>query len=417
MKFSAAHFVAFEGFREPLHGHNYTVGARIGSKRPQADGYVVDFGDLKKVIRGICKEMDQRTLLPAKSDVLCFCQDSNSDKLEIQCQGGVRMVLPRQDCVLLPIVHTTAEELAEYIASEVISRIGSFLQKRGCEWLEVQVSERPGQGAAHMTSLRPERLAVPVRLKRHVPRPCMVPVSSMDDPVDEVMRELPRASPSSEVQFVPSPSRPLKLQLSKNFQRRAGSAHPLAEEAFRQLLSTLGPEESSRPELYKTPYRAAKAFMEMTAGTSIKDPLEAVGDAVFEVEGAHDLVAVRDIPFHSLCEHHLLPFSGTAHIAYFPDGRVLGLSKFARLLQVFARRLQLQERLTHQFVDAVCELLSPKAVAVSLEATHACMSHRGASVPSSTRTIALRGPQKDDPALKEQLLLGVGRGGAVGARL
>jgi len=245
----------------------------------------------------------------------------------------------------------------------------------------------------------------------------MVPVSSMDDPVDEVMRELPRASPSSEVQFVPSPSRPLKLQLSKNFQRRAGSAHPLAEEAFRQLLSTLGPEESSRPELYKTPYRAAKAFMEMTAGTSIKDPLEAVGDAVFEVEGAHDLVAVRDIPFHSLCEHHLLPFSGTAHIAYFPDGRVLGLSKFARLLQVFARRLQLQERLTHQFVDAVCELLSPKAVAVSLEATHACMSHRGASVPSSTRTIALRGPQKDDPALKEQLLLGVGRGGAVGARL
>eukprot|EP00439_Symbiodinium_sp_Y106_P040483 s4102_g4.t5 len=341
MKFSAAHFVAFEGFREPLHGHNYTVGARIGSKRPQADGYVVDFGDLKKVIRGICKEMDQRTLLPAKSDVLCFCQDSNSDKLEIQCQGGsfklTQMPFPfaaeTKDCVLLPIVHTTAEELAEYIASEVISRIGSFLQKRGCEWLEVQVSERPGQGAAHMTSLRPERLAVPVRLKRHVPRPCMVPVSSMDDPVDEVMRELPRASPSSEVQFVPSPSRPLKLQLSKNFQRRAGSAHPLAEEAFRQLLSTLGPEESSRPELYKTPYRAAKAFMEMTAGTSIKDPLEAVGDAVFEVEGAHDLVAVRDIPFHSLCEHHLLPFSGTAHIAYFPDGRVLGLSKFARLLQ------------------------------------------------------------------------------------
>ncbi|CAE7759706.1 queD, partial [Symbiodinium necroappetens] len=136
MKFSAAHFVAFEGFREPLHGHNYTVGARIGSKRPQADGYVVDFGDLKKVIRGICKEMDQRTLLPAKSDVLSFCQDSSSDKLEIQCQGGVRMVLPRQDCLLLPIVHTTAEELAEYIASEVISRIGGFLEKRGCEWLE-----------------------------------------------------------------------------------------------------------------------------------------------------------------------------------------------------------------------------------------------------------------------------------------
>ena len=202
-----------------------------------------------------------------------------------------------------------------------------------------------------------------------------------------------------------------------------------AEEAYRLLLSTLGVEESSRHELDKTPARAAKAFREMLAGMRVEDPLSVVGDAVFEVDGAHDLVAVRDIPFHSMCEHHLLPFAGTAHVAYFPNGRVLGLSKFARLLEVFARRLQLQERLGHQLAEALVQLLghrcfwssfwakvsmicvdprrtgsgsrgipnnmprllSPKAVAVSLEAYHTCMSHRGACVPSTTRTISLRG--------------------------
>jgi len=416
MKFSAAHFVAFEGFREPLHGHNYTVGARLGSSQLQADGYVVDFGDLKKVVRGICKKLDQHTLLPSRSNVLQIQQMSDAPLLEVQCEGGVRIMLPEQDCILLPIVHTTAEELAEYIATEIISKIGSFLQKRRCEWLEVQVSERPGQGACHLAPLRPEGIGIPVRLERRVPRPCMVPVSSMDDPVDEVIQDLPR-EPSSEMGFVASQSHSLTRPHRPQIRRAANAAHPQAEEAFQQLLSTLGPEESSRPELVKTPYRAAKAFKEMTRGIHVKDPLEAVGDGVFEVEGARDLVAVRDIPFHSLCEHHLLPFSGTAHIAYFPDGRVLGLSKFARLIEVFARRLQLQERLTQQFVDAVDQLLSPRAVAVSLEAHHACMSHRGASVPSSTRTIAMRGPEKDNPLLKEQLLLGVSRSGAASARL
>ena len=221
---------------------------------------------------------------------------------------------------------------------------------------------------------------------------------------------------TSEVQLIPSP--PVQV-----------TGGDPAEEAYRLLLSTLGVEESSRHELDKTPARAAKAFREMLAGMRVEDPLSVVGDAVFEVDGAHDLVAVRDIPFHSMCEHHLLPFAGTAHIAYFPNGRVLGLSKFARLLEVFARRLQLQERLGHQLAEALVQLLghrcfwssfwakvsmicgdprrtwrgsrgipnnmprllSPKAVAVSLEAYHTCMSHRGACVPSTTRTISLRG--------------------------
>merc|ERR1711924_121560 len=148
----------------------------------------------------------------------------------------------------------------------------------------------------------------------------------------------------------------------------------LAEAAYRQLLQTLGAQEASRSELVKTPARAAKAWLELTSGLQVADPLSAVGEGIFEVEvGSQDLVAVRDIGFNSLCEHHLLPFWGIAHIAYLPSGRVLGLSKFARLLKVISRRLQLQERLTQQFADALNELLAPQGVAIAIEARHACM--------------------------------------------
>ena len=378
LKFSAAHFVAFDGFREPMHGHNYTVAAQIGAQSLQHDGYVVDFGDVKKVLRTICRRLNQHTLLPSRSDVLTL-QQLNDSQLEVQCQGGVKFVLPVEDCVLLPIVHTTAEELAQYIATEVEKHLGAHLRSRSCQWLEVKVSERPGQGGSFILPLA----GLQVRGPPGPPKPCMVPVSGFD-PVDQV-------------QLIPSP--PVQV-----------TGGDPAEEAYRLLLSTLGVEESSRHELDKTPARAAKAFREMLAGMRVEDPLSVVGDAVFEVDGAHDLVAVRDIPFHSMCEHHLLPFAGTAHIAYFPNGRVLGLSKFARLLEVFARRLQLQERLGHQLAEALVQLLSPKAVAVSLEAYHTCMSHRGACVPSTTRTISLRGVHKDDPSIRNQLLSGVSRG-------
>merc|ERR1712060_372537 len=106
-------------------------------------------------------------------------------------------------------------------------------------------------------------------------------------------------------------------------------------------------------------------------------------------------MGIRDIPFHSMCEHHLLPFSGVAHVAYLPQGKVLGLSKFPRLLNVFSRRLQIQD------------LLEPRAVAVALEGTHACMCHRGVGVNASTRTLVLRGPGRADREVKEQLLEGV----------
>jgi len=178
----------------------------------------------------------------------------------------------------------------------------------------------------------------------------------------------------------------------------------VGEEAIRLLLSTLGPEQASREELRRTPYRAAKAFREMTAGLKVQDPKTVIGKGLFHVPEAQDLVAIRDMPFHSLCEHHLLPFSGTAHVAYMPEGRVLGLSKFPRLLDVLARRPQLQERLSSDFATAVQELLQPRAVAVAMEATHGCMCHRGVGVNASTRTLVLRGPACKEADVRGPLL-------------
>jgi len=164
-----------------------------------------------------------------------------------------------------------------------------------------------------------------------------------------------------------------------------------AEAAFRALLQCLGPEESSRPELVKTPARAAKAWRELNAACFAGHPLEVIGSGIFEVDGAGDVVSVRDMPFHSLCEHHLLPFWGTAHVAYLPRGHVLGLSKFPRLLQAVARRPQMQERLGHQYAEFLFEVLQPRALLVVLDGSHACMSFRGVQVPANTRTIAFKG--------------------------
>merc|ERR1719253_1831648 len=104
MKFSAAHFVAFPGFREPVHGHNYNVGVRVGSSMVQPDGYIVDFGELKKVARKACRELNQRTLIPTRSDVLTIRQASNG-QIDIGCEDGEKISLPAKDCALIPIVH------------------------------------------------------------------------------------------------------------------------------------------------------------------------------------------------------------------------------------------------------------------------------------------------------------------------
>eukprot|EP00442_Polarella_glacialis_P055174 CAMPEP_0115107400 /NCGR_PEP_ID=MMETSP0227-20121206/37293_1 /TAXON_ID=89957 /ORGANISM="Polarella glacialis, Strain CCMP 1383" /LENGTH=327 /DNA_ID=CAMNT_0002505311 /DNA_START=80 /DNA_END=1060 /DNA_ORIENTATION=- len=313
MKFSAAHFVAFPGFREPLHGHNYTAGCRAGGQM-QADGYVIDFGVLKKAVRGVCKKLNNRTLLPARSDVMTIRQ-ADPDHLEITCEGNLRMLLPAADCMVLPIMHTTAEELSEYIWEEIMrSAGGAELRQRGADWLEVSVSERVGQSASYRAAVSSFGSSK-ARPSRPPPRPCLSagPLSAQSaeeetQPSVVNTQMVVEPPPLPEVPWTRARARP---QLSED-------VSPSAEAGFRQVLNaTLGLEEASRPELRKTPFRAAKAFREMTCGCG-QDPLEAVGEGIFEVEGARDLVAVRDIPFHSLCEHHLLPFSGTAHIAYLP---------------------------------------------------------------------------------------------------
>jgi len=152
-----------------------------------------------------------------------------------------------------------------------------------------------------------------------------------------------------------------------------------------------------------TPKRVAKAWLEMSAGMDASP--EPFLNVTFE-EGAYDqAVALAGIPFVSLCEHHMLPFSGTAGVAYIPDGRVVGLSKLARTVDVFARRPQLQERLTQQVAEAVSKHLKPKGVAVVIEAQHSCMTCRGAMKPGAVmRTSAMRGAFMDDAASRAEVM-------------
>jgi GTP cyclohydrolase I len=161
----------------------------------------------------------------------------------------------------------------------------------------------------------------------------------------------------------------------------------------RRQLELLG-EDPQREGLLKTPERVAKALAWLTHGSD-SDARDVIGDAVFE-EAHENMVMVRDIEVYSLCEHHLLPFFGKAHIAYIPNGRIVGLSKLPRIVDVFARRLQVQERLTEQIAQAVEEALAPRGVGVVIEAVHLCMMMRGVEKQnSSTITSALRGVFRD----------------------
>lgn len=143
LKFSAAHFIAYKGFREPLHGHNYQVSVAL-SGAVGADGYVLDFGIVKKVTKAVCDELDERVLVPARSDCLAVTQEGVS--VVVVYEDGTRFVFPASDCVLLPIVHASAEELAEYVLKRLREGLGAHAM-RGLTEIEVGVSEAPGQAA------------------------------------------------------------------------------------------------------------------------------------------------------------------------------------------------------------------------------------------------------------------------------
>jgi len=158
---------------------------------------------------------------------------------------------------------------------------------------------------------------------------------------------------------------------------------------FSKILNGVG-EDIHREGLLKTPERAAKAFQYLTSG-HCEDPAEILRSAMF-AEDYHDMVIVKDIEIYSLCEHHILPFYGKAHIAYIPDGHIVGLSKIPRVVDVFARRLQVQERLTHDILECINNTLQPRGVAVVIEASHLCMMMRGIQKQNSvTTTSGFRG--------------------------
>ena len=174
------------------------------------------------------------------------------------------------------------------------------------------------------------------------------------------------------------------------------------EQLIRRQLELLG-EDPDREGLLKTPARVARSLTWMTQGYET-DVREVIGNALFE--DPHDsMIMVRDIELYSMCEHHLIPFYGRAHVAYIPDGRIVGLSKLPRVVDVFARRLQVQERLTEQIAQALSDILEPRGVGVVIEAYHLCMMMRGVQKQNSrTITSVLRGVFRDDAKTRDEFL-------------
>ncbi|MBZ8132325.1 GTP cyclohydrolase I FolE [Afifella sp. IM 167] len=176
-----------------------------------------------------------------------------------------------------------------------------------------------------------------------------------------------------------------------------------AEEAVRTLIAWLG-DDPAREGLLDTPRRVVSAYEELYSGYA-QDPASLLSRTFKDVGGYQDMVLVRDIPFYSHCEHHMLPFYGNVHIAYYPSDGVVGLSKLARVVEAFARRLQTQETMTAQISEALEETLGPRGVAVMIEAQHMCMSMRGVQKHgSSTMTSRFTGLFHEEPAEREKFL-------------
>lgn len=200
----------------------------------------------------------------------------------------------------------------------------------------------------------------------------------------------------------------LKTQLAEPLQNYFVVNDPLenietpVEGAVREILSAIG-EDPERQGLLKTPDRVSRMFEELTAGYTT-DPVKLINGAMFDVDYS-EMVLVKDIEFHSLCEHHMLPFYGRAHVAYIPNGKVIGLSKIPRIVDMFARRLQVQERMTSEIADFLQETLDAEGVAVVVEGAHMCSIMRGVKkAQASMTTRKMLGTFKDDRDLRNEFL-------------
>jgi GTP cyclohydrolase I len=192
--------------------------------------------------------------------------------------------------------------------------------------------------------------------------------------------------------------------------RRMVETRASLEDAVRTLLSEIG-EDAGREGLLRTPERVRRMYDELTAGYHV-DPDRLINGATFAVE-YDEMVVVRDIEFFSLCEHHLLPFIGKAHVGYLPRGRVIGLSKIPRIVDMYAQRLQVQERLTVQVADFLMEKLEPKGVACVIEATHLCTMMRGVKKQEATMvTSSMTGTFRRDARTRAEFMGLIGKGGA-----
>ncbi|CAB3697527.1 GTP cyclohydrolase I FolE [Paraburkholderia rhynchosiae] len=182
-----------------------------------------------------------------------------------------------------------------------------------------------------------------------------------------------------------------------------------AEEAVRTLIRWAG-DDPLREGLIETPARVARAYTEFFSGY-VSDPMQILATTFSEVDGYDEMVVLKDIRFESYCEHHMVPIIGRAHVAYLPDHRVVGISKLARLVDTYAKRLQIQEKMTVQIADALNTVLQPKGVGVILEAAHQCMSTRGVHKPgTSLVTSRMLGSFRDDPSTRREFLSIIGNG-------
>jgi GTP cyclohydrolase IA len=196
-------------------------------------------------------------------------------------------------------------------------------------------------------------------------------------------------------------------RLTREVNRLADKKIDSIEQAYRDLLEAIG-ENPERQGLTKTPARAARALEFLTQGYR-QNVAEIVNGAIYDSD-ASEIILIKDIELYSMCEHHLLPFIGRAHVAYIPNGKVIGLSKMARMVDVFARRLQIQENLTTQVADALMDVLSPEGVAVVIEAKHLCMMMRGVEKQNSImKTSCLLGCFKDSATTRSEFLSLLGK--------